>query len=162
MAHFEATTSTAGVLSAADKQIIDDLSGAGTVLSIVWFHLLPQPASSGTPANAQEGSPSYAAKARFIFNFDRLNIPNTTLSGKIYARAYLGSAGSGDVRLYNVTDATELGVINYTETSATTKEATLSSIPTSGTKIIEVQVRKASGPGNTIVETASCDFLLSS
>ena len=34
-----------------------------------------------------------------------LNIPDTVLSGKMYARGMV-SAGNGDIRLYNVTDAT--------------------------------------------------------
>lgn len=160
MAHFVATTATAGVLSPTDKQIIDDLSGPGTVLSIVWFHLLPQPASSGTPAVADTSSASYISKARFIFNFDRLNIPNTTLSGKLYVRGMV-SANNGDVRLYNVTDAVELAAINFTELTFTTKTVNLSGLPASGVKVVEVQMRRNVVGTTVTVETASCDFLLS-
>jgi len=134
-------------------------SQSGGVQSIVWFHLLPQPASSGSPSNATEGGTSYAAKARFLFNFARLNLSGTTLSGKLYANGRTPSTSS-DIRLYNVTDGVELGVINYTETVDTTKEVVLASLPTSGTKIVEVQMRRPTGPGNFVIVSASCDFIL--
>lgn len=161
MAEFPATTAVSGKLSAADKQKLVDLAASGAVLSIVWFHLLPQPASNGTPANTTESGVSYVTKARFIFNFDRLNISNTTLSGKMYARGLVGS-GNGDIRLFNVTDSVELGVINFTETIATTKSIDLTGLPTTGTKVLECQLRKPAGSGAVTIESASCDFLLSS
>lgn len=159
---FPATPAVAGTLSAADKQKINDLETAGAVLAMVWFHLLPQPASSGTPANAVETGAPYAVKARFLFDFTRLNIPNTVLSGKLYARGFV-TFGNGDIQLFNVTDGVEMGVINYSELEATNKtSAPLTPIPTSGLKMIEVRLRKVAGAGPLTIETASADFVLSS
>jgi hypothetical protein len=160
MATFPATQTVDGILVAADKVKIDGFFNQPAVIqNLVWFHLLPQPASSGGPASASETGGTYAAKARFLFNFSRLNIPNTVLSGKLYVRGMV-SAGNGDIRLFNVTDAVELGVINYTEVSMTTKEVNLASLPVTGTKVVEVQMRKPAA-GTITVESASCDFVLS-
>jgi hypothetical protein len=134
---------------------------SGGVQTVVWFHLLPQPASSGSPSDASEGGASFASKARFLFNFDRLNLSGTTLSGKLYARGRTPS-GNSDIRLYNVTDAVELGIINYTETVDTSKSTNLSSLPTSGLKLVEVQMRRTSGASNFIIVSSSCDFILTS
>lgn len=161
MGEFPATTTVAGILSATDKTKLDNLTGAGVVNSIVWFHLLPQPASSGTPSTASESGVSYVTKARFVFNFDRLNIADTILGGKLYARGMV-PAGNGDIRLFNVTDSVEFAVINFTESSFTTKSADLSSLPASGIKVCEVQMRKVAGAGTLSIETASCDFVLTS
>jgi hypothetical protein len=136
-------------------------SQSGGVQTVVWFHLLPQPASSGSPSDASEGGVSFASKARFLFNFDRLNLSGTTLSGKIYARGRTPS-GNSDIRLFNVTDAVQLGIINFTETVDTTKSADLASLPASGTKLVEVQMRRTSGAGNFIIVSSSCDFILTS
>jgi hypothetical protein len=161
MADFPATQAVNGVMSGADKAKLDGFFNQPAVVqNMVWFHLLPQPASSGTPANATESGASFAAKARFLFNFGRLNIPNTVLSGKLYARG-LVSATNGDIRIYNVTDAVEMGLINFTELVMTTKEVALTPIPTSGTKVIEFQMRK-SGAGSITIESGSCDFVLAS
>lgn len=161
MAVFPGTDTVPGTLSPADKQKLDDLSQGGSVLSLVWFHLIPQPGSSGTPNDATSTGASYEVRARFIFNFDRLNIPNTTLAGKMYARGMV-NANEGDVRIFNVTDGQEMGVINFTETVLTTKEVALSNIPTSGTKVLEFQMRRNAGGTTVTVQTSSCDFILSS
>ena len=134
---------------------------AGVTQSIVWFHLLPQPASSGTPSDASSTASAYESKARFLFNFDRLNVPGTTLSGKFYVRGRVNS-GNGDVRLLNVTNGVELAVVNFTETSETTKEASLSGVPTSGIKLVEIQMRRNTLGTTITVVSASTDFVLNS
>lgn len=161
MAHFPATVSEAGVLSASDKAKLDNLNISSQVQIFQWFHLLPQPASSGTPSNATSTSSSYSSKARFLFDFGRLNLSGTSLSGKMYVNGYVSGAGlSGNIRLYNVTDGIEMGLITYTETAATIKTVALTSIPTSGIKIVEIQMRRIT-PGTTItVVSASADFVL--
>ncbi len=161
MAVFPGTENVPGTLSPADKQKIDDLSQGGSVLSIVWFPLIPQPGSSGTPNDATSTGAAYEVRARFIFNFDRLNIPNTTLSGKMYCRGMV-NANDGDVRLYNATDGQEMGMINFTELALTNKEVTLSNVPTSGTKLIEFQMRRNAGGTTITAEASSCDFVLAS
>jgi hypothetical protein len=151
-----------GFLTAADKKKIDDLNVPGQVQLLQWFHLLPQPASSSTPASATESSPNYAAKARFLFNFARLDLSGTTRSGQLYVRGMVASQ-NGDVRVFNVTDNVEMAVINFTELVMTTKSVVILSgdIPTSGIKVCEIQMRKV-GAGVITVESSSCDFLLTS
>lgn len=161
MATFPGTTAVPGTLSPADKQKIDDISQGGSVLSIVWFPLIPQPGSSGTPSDASSTGAAYEVRAKFLFNFDRLNIPNTTLAGKMYARGMV-NANDGDVRLFNATDGQELGVINFTELVLTNKEVVLTNIPASGTKLVEYQMRRNAGGTTITAEAASCDFILSS
>lgn len=151
-----------GFLTAADKKKLNDLQVPGQVQLLQWFHLLPQPASSSTPASATESSPAYAAKARFLFNFDRLNLSGTTRSGQLYVRGMVAS-NNGDVRIFNVTDGVEMAVISFTELVMTTKSVVILSgvIPISGIKVCEIQLRKA-GAGVITVESSSCDFLLTS
>jgi hypothetical protein len=152
-----------GFLSGADKKKLNDLAASvgasGSNVIVMWFPLLPQPSSAGTPASASTASASYEVKARFLFNFDRLNIPGMTKSGKLYVRGMV-NAGNGNVKLVNVTDAADLGIINFTETVFTTKEVLLGAIPASGTKIIEIQMQRVTGGTTITVEASSADLVL--
>jgi len=152
-------TGVAGFLSGTDKKKIDDIAVPNQVQVLQWFHLLPQPGASGTPNNATQNGTTYEARARFLFNFDRLNRQGTTLSGNMYARAMV-SANNGDIRLYNVTDGVQLAVINFTELTMTSKLQALASIPTTGLKVVEVQFRRNGVGGTLTCEAASADFVL--
>lgn len=154
----------AGFVDPADKKKLNDLNVTNQVQILQWFQLLPQPASSGTPVNADSTSAAYEAKARFLFNFARLNIQGTTLSGNMYVRARITGGGSpnGDIRVYNVTDGQQLGVINFTEGAFTTKTQALANIPTTGVKVVEIQMRRNVVGSTLACEAASCDFVLTS
>ena len=152
MATFQATTSDPGTLSAADKVKLDNTNVEGDIQNLDAINFIPQPASSGAVTETTEGSSSYSAKARCLYNFSKLVRSGATVSGTMYVRASVPS-GSGYVRVYNVTDGQEMAAINFTETSATTKSAALTNIPPSGVKLMEIQMRKS---GSGVITCVAC------
>jgi len=127
------------------------------VQTINTINVLPQPATNGTVGNATTTSTAYEVKARFVLDFATLAQQGTTATGRMHCRAYI-NANNGDVRFYNVTDDVEMVVINFTETSATTKSGNMSTLPTTGVKIVECQARRNGVTGTLNIEAASADF----
>lgn len=155
-----ATTSVAGILSASDKTRIDTYIGSGAIRGSMHVHFVPYSGTTNAPAEAYTNSSNYEVRQRLLVDFDDLGAG--TRSGHILARAYVtGSTPSADVRIYNATDYVELGVVNFTEGSATTKSAALSSVPASGVKLLELQIRRTNGTWLYVV-CADADFSVSS
>lgn len=157
MAHFPADPAVAGILSAADKTKLDTLSSLASGDAILYetYQIFPIPKESGAVTEASSSSSSYETKARFLLVRDKFTRTGCTFVGKLYVRGMVSAAGkNGDVRIFNVTDATELGVINFTELTFTLKTVDMSSLPASGNKEIEIQFRK-----NTTGTTLSVDLL---
>ena len=71
---------------------------------------------------------------------------NTTWVWCISGYKSAGGGGSVDLRVYDVTNAQELGFFNFTETVPTLKSAVLTTQPTGDTRI-ELQGRRIGGGG---------------
>lgn len=155
--HAVATPSAAGFMSAADKSKIDNVNLSGEVQVFDSQHLLPAAGTSAAPVAASTASSTYEVRARTIVSFDRLNQSGTTSAGKLYVYGRVDTA-NGDVQLWNATDATELGAVNFTETVNTLKPVTLSNLPATGDKVIELRIRGNTGATIT-VEAASFDLV---
>ena len=99
-------------------------------------------------------------KARTFVNFSDFNLSGIVIKGSCVLSGYMPAGnGDGDARIFNATDGASLGSVNFTETSPTTKTITLSSIPTSGIKQVEFQMRRNTGTGTGFtVDTAAVAF----
>lgn len=133
----------------------------GQVQVLEHFNMLPQPGESGPPADAASTSASFEVRAKVLVDFDRFNLSSTTLSGQLISRAYVSGGGtpSGEIRLYNATDGAQLALISVTELVSTTKSTALSSIPASGKKSIEVQIRRIPVGAMIVVRSAAFDLV---
>ena len=139
-----ATASVAGVMSADDKNRVDTYIGSGASGRMIDVHFIPNAGTTNAPEETYTNNANYEIRQKILVDFSHLGAGSR--AGDLHARAYVtGSSPNGDVRLYNATDNVELGAVNFTEGSATTKSATLSSIPASGVKLIECQIRRNSG-----------------
>lgn len=121
------------------------------------INVLPQPATNGTVLNATTTSTSYDVKARFLLDFSTLVKTGATVVGTMHVRAFINT-NNGDARIYNATDSQEMAALNFTETSATTKSATMSNVPTSGVKLIEFQMKRNGVTGTLEAVGAAMDF----
>lgn len=123
-------------------------------------NLLPQTGVTTPPTSATVTASSFEVRARTSINFDRLNKEGCTTKGKLYVQAYADASATGEVRIYNQTDGVQLALISFSETSATVKSADLASIPSSGIKVLTLEIRRPTGSGSLkfIIDTASIDF----
>ena len=136
---------------------IDGIAAVSSGDAILYetYAIFPLPKESGTVANATTSSDDYETKARFLLIRDKFTRTGCVFVGKLYVRGMVSAAGkNGDVRVHNVTNDVQLGVINFTETAFTLKSVDLSGLPASGNKEIEVQFRK-----NTTGTTLTVDLL---
>ena len=139
------------------------IAESGDALGFSMLHLLPQPATgSSTPGTAKGNNASFGVRAIAIFDFDLLQKVGVVAAGKLIFSAQMSAAGNvGEVRLFNRTDATVLALktVPAGTTSFTLFEEPLTSIPASGIKILELQMRRVSGGGNVEVEAAMAEFV---
>ena len=153
------TPSFSGLMSPEDKQKLDGLISPqpGQSQDVFYHHCIPSGASgTNTFLSVEESDTSFVVKWRSLINFARFNLPETSLQGTLYVRGFVDS-GTGEIRLRNVTDATTFTTISYTELVNTTKQQGLSSLPSTGVKIVELQMRNTAG-GKFTVDTADFDM----
>ena len=133
---------------------------AGENQFFVHLNLIPTSATGSGPSSAVESGAAYVVKARSLLNFSNFNLTGIAIKGQSNIIGYMPAGnGDGDVRIFNATDGVSLGSVNYTEVSPTLKTLTLSSIPTSGIKQLELQMRRNTGTGTGFtVDTASLVF----
>lgn len=137
---------------------VDRISGENQF--VVHINLIPASATGAGPSAASETGAAYVVKQRTYVDFDLFDLSDTTIKGKLDCRGFVPNLSSnGDIRVFNATDGVELGAINFTETTPTQKSVALSSIPTSGLKLIELQMRKNAGTGGGFdIGTAGLTF----
>ena len=111
------------------------------------FQLLPSATALGTPDEPQTTSSTFSVKNQMMLDFGSLAAGGSTLSGTFSVLCRCSEGSSGEVRLFNVTDAQALATISVTETTDTVKSAALTNIPASGIKMVTVEMKRVSGLG---------------
>lgn len=125
-----------------------------------FFPIIPEVDPYNPPNDSQETSGTWVVKARRLLDFTAMKRDGTTFTGTMITHGKCDSGVTGEVRLYNETDAQQLGLISYTETSYTNKSAALSNVPTSGVKLITIEMRRTVGSGasKVYVRAATVNF----
>lgn len=117
----------------------------------------PTPKESGTVAAATTSSGTYEVKDRYLLRRDKFIRVDCTFAGILFVRGKVPATRNGDVRLFNETDSVELGTIHFTETTYTLKSVVLTSLPSSGDKIITFDMRMNTA-GSLDVDLAVAEF----
>ena len=103
---------------------------------------------AGTPPKTN--SAIYVLLSNTLLNFGDLYYSSIKVIFRVRARM-VTSGGSGDIRIYNATDAVELAAANFTSTSWIWQNIDISSVvPTTGLKELEIHYR---GDGVKNIET---------
>lgn len=72
--------------------------------------------------------------------------------------AYVEAGNTGTIRIYDMTNARELGVITVTETSLTIKTVDLSNVPVEQNAVIEIHGKIAAGGQKMYLEAATLEL----
>jgi len=148
------------VVGASGKVFInpkESLRASGEIVKLEAFTFLPQPGANGSVTAASTTSATPQVKARTILDFSRWQGSGLTVVGKFYVFGYVASGVTGTATFKNITDNTTLATLTFTETVPTLKTADLANIPTSGVKVVEVQMYR-SGAGAFTVDSAAVDL----